>query len=74
MYQKAPFLAGSGVRKNGTVASGSSYIKIHYFDHPKHFIHIINDVYDFSIKYSDILLRKKNIYFITSSEFNAYQM
>ena len=49
-------LARTGVRRNSTVASGSSPIKIHYFDLPKRFINRINKVYDFSIKYcySDI--------------------
>ena len=49
-----------------TVASGSSPIKIHYFDYPKCFNNRINEVYDFTIRYryrySDILL--KNINFI----------
>ena len=39
------------MRKNSTVASGSSPIKIHYFDYPKCFINRINEVYAFSIKY-----------------------
>ena len=47
--------------KNSPVASGSSPIKIHYFDYPIHFMNRINEVYDFSIKYrySD-RLKKKN--------------
>ena len=42
-------LAGTGVRKISSVASGSSPIKIHYFDYLKRFINRINEVYDFSI-------------------------
>ena len=67
MYEKAPILfAGSCVSQNSTVASGSSSIKIHYFDYFKRFINRINEVYDFSIKYhySNILLKKKHINFI----------
>ena len=51
MYEKAPFLAGTGERKNGTVARGSSPIKTHYFDYLKLFINRINEVNDFSITY-----------------------
>ena len=32
-------LASTGIRKNSTVASGSSPIKIHYFDYPQTFYH-----------------------------------
>ena len=42
LYEKAA-LAGTGVRKNSTVACGFSPIKIHYSDYPKRF----NVVYDF---------------------------
>ena len=45
--------------KNSTVASGSSAFTIQYFDYPKCFINRTNEVYEFSIKYSDILLKKK---------------
>ena len=60
MYQKAPFLAGTGVWKISSVACGFSSIKIHYSDYPKSLISRINEVDVFSIKYrySDILLKK----------------
>ena len=35
-------LAGTDVKKNSTVACGSSPIKTRYFDYPKHFINRIN--------------------------------
>ena len=50
--------AGRCDRLNLKRISGSSPIKIHYFDYPKRFMYKINEVYDFSIKYSDILLIK----------------
>ena len=47
MYEKnSILLAGPAVRKNSTVAFGSSPIRIHYVDYPKRFINRINDVYD----------------------------
>ena len=48
-------LAGTGVRKNSTVAGRFIPIKINYYDYPKR----INEVKMFSIKYrySDILLK-----------------
>ena len=67
MYKKITILlAGTGVRKNSTVASGSSSIKILYFDYLKRFINRINEIDGFSIKYrySDILLKKNPINFI----------
>ena len=38
VYEKAPFLARTGVRKNSIVASEYSPIKIDYFDYPKSYI------------------------------------
>ena len=69
MYEKSSILlTGTGVRKNSTVASGSSPIKIHYFEYPKRFLNRIN-VHNFSIKYcysdnllKDILLKKHKLH------------
>ena len=48
MYEKAQFsLAGTGARKNSTVACP---IKIRYCDYLKRFINRINEVYVFFIK------------------------
>ena len=38
MYKKASLLAGTGVRKNSTVACWFSPIKTHHFVNPKRFI------------------------------------
>ena len=47
MDEKAPFLlAGTGIMKIISVASGLSPFKIHYFDYPKHFINRINFIYN----------------------------
>ena len=54
MYQKA----GTGVWKISSVTCGFSSIKIDYSDYLKSLISGINDDYVFSIKYSDILLKK----------------
>ena len=65
MYERRStmyLLAGTGVRKRGTVASGFSPIKTHYFDYPKRFFTRLNKVYDFSKKYSDILLKKHKLH------------
>ena len=64
--KKAAAISLNCHKKNGTVACGSSPIKIHYFVYPKCFINRINEVYDFSIKYrySDVLLNKNPIKFI----------
>ena len=47
MYEKLHFISRTCVRKNSTVASGSSHIKIHSFDYLKCFINRINEVYFF---------------------------
>ena len=45
LYMKSCILlAGTGVRKNITLACGFSLIKIHYSDYPKRFINRINEV------------------------------
>ena len=44
MYEKAAFLAKTGIRKNSAVACGSSLIKINYFDYTKRFINRISEV------------------------------
>ena len=43
MYKTSVLLSLSGVRKISTVSSGSSHIKVHYFDYPKRFINRINE-------------------------------
>ena len=57
MYQKA-LLAGTGVWKISSVASGVSFIKIDYSDRPKSLISRINEAY----VYSDILLKKHELH------------
>ena len=59
--KKLHFISRNWHKENSTVASVSSPIQIHYFDYPKPFINRINEVYDFSVKYCDILLKKKHI-------------
>ena len=61
MYEKAAFISLDWHKKNGTVACGSSPIKIHYFVYPKCFINKINEVNDFSIKYRYIDTLLKNL-------------
>ena len=57
MRKKTSILfARTGVRKNSTLAAGSIHIKIHYSDYSERFINIINEVYDFSIKYRFIVV------------------
>ena len=57
-------LAVAGVRKQSTVASRCSRIKIHYIDYPKLSINRTNEIYDFSIKYlgCDILLKNHKLH------------
>ena len=61
--KKLHFISQNLRKENSTVACGFSPIKTHYFDYLKHFINRINGVYDFSIKYSDILLKKHKLHF-----------
>ena len=58
------FFSGTGVEKIiiSSVVCGSSTIKIKYFDYLRRFINRINEVYDFSIKYLYILLKKHKLY------------
>ena len=62
LQKSSILLARTGVRKNSTVASGSSPIKTHNFDYHLSFINRRNEVDDFSIKYRyrDIFLKKKH--------------
>ena len=62
MYEKqlcSILLAGTGVRKNSSVACGSSPVKIYYFDCPKRFINRINEVM-ILIKYRYFIEKKKH--------------
>ena len=43
---------------------GPNPVQIHYFEYPKRLTNRINDVHDFSIKYSDIFEKKNHINFI----------
>ena len=45
--KKLHFISRNRSQENRTVASGSSPIKVHYFDYLKRFINVINEVYDF---------------------------
>ena len=64
MYQKRSILlARTGIWKKSSVACGFRSIKIDYSDYLESLINRINEVYVFSIKYRNILLKNNNINF-----------
>ena len=60
MLKKLHFISQNWRKEKSDEGSGSSPIKIHYFDNPKRFIDRIDEVYDFSISTDTASIIEKN--------------